>query len=77
MQVSGEQCGQAEVHHNTCLSIKHNKKLSFSDSRQLCRDNNMSLLHNHTVQGGLGSWGLGGPGRPEGPRDQSGSALQI
>ena len=51
-QVSGGQCGEAEVHANTCLSTQHRNKLSFTESLELCQQNNMSIIHNHTLQGG-------------------------
>ena len=50
-QVSRGQCGEAEVHANTCLYTQHQNKLSFTESLQLCQQNNMSIIHNHTDQG--------------------------
>ena len=51
-QVSAGQCGGAEVHANTCLTTHHRNKLSFTESLELCQQNNMSIIHNHTLQGG-------------------------
>lgn len=41
------------MHANTCLRIQDNKKMSFLSSLEMCRDLNMSLIHNSTAQGGL------------------------
>ena len=50
-QVSVGQCGEAEVHANTCLSTQHRNKLSFTESLELCEENQMSIIHNHTEVG--------------------------
>ena len=50
--VSHVQCGANQVHANTCVRIQQSKKMSFLSSVEMCRDHNMSLIHNHTQQAG-------------------------
>ena len=41
------------MHANTCLVIQDTDKMNFLSSLEMCRDHNMSLIHNSTIKGGL------------------------